>query len=322
MIRILKSPRLKHAIFIAAWPGMGSVALKSAICLKDSLKAQEFAKLEAGKYFSPQAAVIENGCISVPKPPEGKFYYWKNKNGKNDIIIFISEAQPLQEKSLEYSKLIIDFVSKFKIDMVMTFAAMPLPIDHYQEPGAWITATHKKIFERTKGLKAKTLTSGQISGLNGLFLGVAKQSGLNGLCLLGEIPLYAVHIDNPKASLAVLEVAVKLLSVEINFQELKAAAKTMEQEIEKLIEYLKIPPEEHAKPISEEEVDGIKNMLSAQSNVPDSARRRIESLFKQAQQDITRANTLKKELDEWNAYKEYEDRFLDLFKKKTTRKDN
>jgi len=42
---------------------------------------------------------------------------------------------------------------------------------------------------------------------------------------------------------------------------------------------------------------------------------KIDKLFEQAKQDITKANELKLELDKWNVYKEYEDRFLDLFRK-------
>jgi len=38
-------------------------------------------------------------------------------------------------------------------------------------------------------------------------------------------------------------------------------------------------------------------------------------LFALAKKDISKANELKQELDKWNAYKEFEDRFLDLFKK-------
>ncbi|MFC1703384.1 PAC2 family protein [Candidatus Omnitrophota bacterium] len=322
MIKIQKIPRLKNVIFIAAWPGMGSVAVKSALFLKDKLKAQEFARLDAGDYFSPLGATIEEGCIKIPKLPTGKFYFWKNKLGKNDIVIFVSEAQPLQEKNIEYSQQIISFIRRLSVDMVFTFAAMPLPIDHYQEPNVWVSATHRRFNEKIKNSKVKVLTTGQISGLNGLFLGLAKQAGFSGACILGEIPLYAIHIENPKSSLAVLEVMAKFLGIGVDFEELKMAGKVMEEEIDKLVEYLKMPPqEEHAKPISEEEISKIKSMLSAQSNVPESARKKIELLFKQAKQDIAQARMLKKELDEWNAYKEYEDRFLDLFKKKT-REDN
>ncbi len=43
---------------------------------------------------------------------------------------------------------------------------------------------------------------------------------------------------------------------------------------------------------------------------------KIEELFRKKAEDISRANELKTELDKWNVYKDYEDRFLDLFKKK------
>ena len=43
---------------------------------------------------------------------------------------------------------------------------------------------------------------------------------------------------------------------------------------------------------------------------------RIEALFDQAQQDRSKAYELKRELDRLEVFKDYEDRFLDLFKKR------
>ena len=44
-------------------------------------------------------------------------------------------------------------------------------------------------------------------------------------------------------------------------------------------------------------------------------RRRIEQLFTQAREDRAKAYELKRELDRLDVFREYEDRFLDLFKK-------
>jgi len=44
-------------------------------------------------------------------------------------------------------------------------------------------------------------------------------------------------------------------------------------------------------------------------------------LFKAAEKDISLANKLKEELDHWNVYSEYEDKFLGLFQKKDRKKD-
>ncbi|MBI4974838.1 MAG: hypothetical protein HZC19_03435 [Candidatus Omnitrophica bacterium] len=41
---------------------------------------------------------------------------------------------------------------------------------------------------------------------------------------------------------------------------------------------------------------------------------KIEKLFLEAKQDKKKASVLKRELDRWDLYKLYEDRFLDLFK--------
>jgi len=46
-----------------------------------------------------------------------------------------------------------------------------------------------------------------------------------------------------------------------------------------------------------------------------SIKEKIEELFSLAKSDNLKAAELKSELDKWNVYKEYEDRFLDLFKK-------
>jgi len=56
--------------------------------------------------------------------------------------------------------------------------------------------------------------------------------------------------------------------------------------------------------------------------LPLSAKQKIEELFSLSKKDISRAAELKAELDKWNVYKEYEDRFLDLFKKKKSEDKN
>ena len=48
------------------------------------------------------------------------------------------------------------------------------------------------------------MDEGQISGLNGVLLGIAAERGMSGGCLLGEIPSVFSQFPFPKASLEVL----------------------------------------------------------------------------------------------------------------------
>ena len=318
-LSVTKKPRLKKPILICAWPGMGEVAFKLGLYLRDKLKMEEFAHLEAPELFPPTGIWIQNNLIHLPKSGQGKFYFYKNKAGLNDVILFLSDAQPLLEHAYEYCRKILVLAKELAIKRIFTFAAIPQAIDHTATPEVWCSATDKKLNDELDGLKIglKVLTAGQISGLNGLILGIAKEMGFEGACLLGEIPLFSIQIENPKSSLAVLQKFIQMLKIEVDLSGLIEQAKLMEQEIEKLIEFIQNPEAHQAGPgpIGEDEIEKIKKSLSLQTKLPKSALEKIETLFMEVRQNITKASELKNELDHWNIYKEYEDRFLDLFKK-------
>ena len=317
-ISLSKKPRLRKPVLICAWPGMGEVAFKLGLYLRDKLKMEEFGTLLAPELFPPTGIWIENNLVQLPKAGIGKFYFYKNKAGSSDLIVFLSDAQPLLEHAYEYCKKILLTAKDLKVYRIFSFAAMPQPIDHTLESQVWFCATGKKLFDELNSLNLglKTLSAGQVSGLNGLFLGVAKEFGFEGACFLGEIPLFTIQMDNPKASLAILNKLSRLLRIDIDVGGLVQSAKLMEQESDKIIEFIQqIPSETGPGPIGQDEIDKIKKSLSLQTKLPQSAREKIEKLFPEVKSNISKAAELKRELDHWNVYKEYEDRFLDLFKK-------
>ena len=314
-LKITKRPYLKKPYLVVAWPGMGEVAYRAATYLVEELKAIEFASITPERFFYLTGSVVQSGILDVQLLPQSKFYYWKNKTGKNDLIIFLSNAQPDLSKADEYSQEILNLAKKFKVEMVVSFASMPQTTDHTQDSQVWFAATNQKIAESLKKYNFSPLIDGQISGMNGLFLGMAKKFGLQGFCLLGDIPLYTIQIENPKASAAVIVGLGKVLNTEINVAPLKAQSQAMENEINKLLDFLKLGTPGQLTPIGEEEVELIKKTLSQLAKLPVSVKEKIEKLFAESQVNISRANELKVELDKWNVYKEYEDRFLDLFRK-------
>jgi len=74
----------------------------------------------------------------------------------------------------------------------------------------------------------------QIAGMNGLLLGVAKERRMDGFCLLGEVPMYATRIPNPKAALAVISGLSKILGIRVDLAELTEQAKEAEEEMKRL----------------------------------------------------------------------------------------
>ena len=106
----------------------------------------------------------------------------------------------------------------------------------------------------------------QIAGLNGLLLGVARERGMEGICLLGEVPSYTTRIPNPKAALAVMKVLLKVLDMEIDLADLAKIAEESDQQMKRLAaqamgEYIDRytrpiwPPPEDEEEFEEEEED-------------------------------------------------------------------
>jgi hypothetical protein len=62
---------------------------------------------------------------------------------------------------------------------------------------------------------------------------------------------------------------------------------------------------------------GNRGLLAMDSSgVPQEARARIEGLFRMVEKGDLEPAELKAELDRWNIFREYEDRFFAIFKKR------
>ncbi len=84
---------------------------------------------------------------------------------------------------------------------------------------------------------------GSITGLNGLLLGLAKDRGLEAICLMGEIPDYlsGAPFPYPRASKSVLEVLNRLLGITFDYSALDEMARPVDETIRSI--YDKLLPE-------------------------------------------------------------------------------
>ncbi len=234
-IKFVKKPQLKSPCLIAAWSGMGGVALIATNYLRQKLRAEECGEILPYDFFSPAEVLIEDQVIQTPKFPENKFYFW-DKGERHDLLIFVGNDQP--QRGWEFAHRVLDVAEEFRVRRIYTSAAFPLWMHHSREPHVWGTATNVQLVKYLKAYGVMSMGEGSIGGLNGLLLGVARQRGLEGVCLLAEMPIYATRIANPKASQAVLEILTKMVGLEIDLEDLTAMAEQMEPNMEQLYGFL------------------------------------------------------------------------------------
>lgn len=299
-LRIYRKVELKDPVMIAAWPGMGNVALGVVDYLRRALKAVKMAEIKTDPLSALDAVDVEAGISKLPRSPTSTFYYAKNP----DMLIFEGEIQPSGAAGIELLNKVLDVAANFKTRRIYTGAAFPLPIGHKDASEIYAVATKTYLRDALMRAGIKPMEGGHIAGLNGLLLGFAAKRNIEAVCLLATMPQYAISLPNPKASAAIMGALGKLLNIDVDLAELGDYIKDMEDRMAMIEDKVK-------------DVFTMEESVQAQPHdrkIPGYIMEKIEKLFLEAKNNKEKASVLKKELDRWDLYKAYEDRFLDLFK--------
>ena len=256
-IRFHQKPQLENPILIASWPGIGNIGIIAVDTLRAVLEAEELGEIEPWDFFYPRRILIRKGILEYLEFPSSKFYF-KRIEG-NDIVFFIGEEQPSEggrvyaqgRKAYQMANLVLDVAEEFECRRVYTSGAAVALTHHTVKPRVWAVPNSESLIPEIKGYDNTVLMSdiegrggqGNITGLNGLLLGVAKKRGFEGVCLMGEIPVYlqGLPLSYPRASSSVLEVLTRSLRINVNLDKLDELDRNVQQRIEDF--YQQIPLE-------------------------------------------------------------------------------
>ncbi len=275
-IRLYKEPELDRPDLIASWPGIGNIGIVAVDTLRGQLQAEELGEIEPFDLFYPKKAIIRSGVLQDLEFPGNKFYY--KRIGKKDLVFFIGEEQPTDggkvyaegTKAYRMANLVLDVALKLGCRRVYTSGAAVAPIHHTARSRVWVVPNREDLIDEVKSYENTILMSdvesrdgqGNITGLNGLLLGVAKKRGMEAICVMGEIPIYlhGFPIPYPKGSKAVLEVLSTALGIEIMMEEINSLVNQSEREIEGV--YERLPSE------IREQLDNLKHVTYAKTSEP------------------------------------------------------
>ncbi|MFP4680864.1 MAG: PAC2 family protein [Chitinispirillaceae bacterium] len=294
----------KSPLMFAAWTGAGNVGILSIDYLRRKLNAHLFAQIDMSQFITPESIVVNKGVARFPDTPQSVFYHHHNP----DMVIFESNAHAGGKNDVEVMKAILELAGELQSPRIYTAAALPQSMSHTDPSRVLFATNNSSLVPELERSGLIAMEEGMISGLNGLMLGFAANKGIDAVCLLAAIPAYAGGLTYPRGAMSVVRAIGKLARVEVDMTELEVDATNAEplfSDIEgKIREFFNNnqmeQPEEGASEVDHQEV-------------PRYVMDRIEKLFDAAARDHSKAPELKKELDKWNLYHLYEDRFLDLF---------
>ncbi|WP_456418597.1 proteasome assembly chaperone family protein [Methanocaldococcus infernus] len=236
---------LKDALLIEGLPGIGHVGRLAAEHLVHEFNGELFLELYCYD-FPPQVLVKDDGTIEYMR---AEFY--KIEEPK-PMIIVLGNTQALSPiGQYHLSEEIVKIGIEYGASFVYTFGGFGTG-KISEEPKVYGATNRKELAEKIKehGVEFRS-DGGGIVGAAGLMLLFADLNNLPGVCLMGETPGYLI---DPNAAKAVLEKFSSIENINIDMEELKKRAKSMEQFIERIRKFEEEMIKAMQKPPSDEDL--------------------------------------------------------------------
>ena len=232
-IRYLEKPKLDNPILVEGLPGVGNIGRVAVGYLVEELKAKKFATMYS-KWFFPFVMLQDNYLVHLPN---NEFFYYKAKSkGERDLIFLIGDCQSLTPHGhYDVSRKILELAEAFGCKELITIGGLATG-EIEEKPKVIGAATHKELLAKYKNLEINFNAGekvGYIVGAAGLLLGLGKEKGMKGICLLGETSGFPIVTD-PKSAEGVLSALIKIIGLKIDMGKLEQRVKEMENFIKKV----------------------------------------------------------------------------------------
>ena len=216
--KFTRTPKLNKPMLIEGLPGIGSVGKIAIDFIIDKVKPSLLYKIYSHE-FPHSVYLTEDNFVELPSV---ELYYFKNKKGR-DLLILGGDAQPIEEKaSYEFSETILNLIEEFGCSEVLTLGGIGLTheVKDARIFGAVTNKNALHIFKKmTKNVEFKSNTRVEaIFGASGLLLGLANLRGKKGMALLAETYIHPQHLGFKEAKVMLLELDY-MLNLNLDFSE-------------------------------------------------------------------------------------------------------
>lgn len=249
-VKFLKKNKFKNAVLFTGLPGIGLVGKICVDYLLKQIKTEKVAEITADSF--PPSVHTLNGVIELIKD---EIYYYSFKG--RDYLFLVGPVQPsldIRASSMvehyEFAKAIVNSLKDKGVKEIYTLAGINIGEKRMiTEPKIVVAGTNKKLADGWKKYGAISGKSeGLISGAAGLILGIAKEKGIEGACLMGETNARLIYGDHGAAK-KLLELLIKRCGFEVDMSRIEKESKDIERAFTQLSKQLE--EQEQEKPAAE-----------------------------------------------------------------------
>jgi len=196
-----EEPNIEKPIIIAAMQDMGNVGSVVVNFINESLSTKTF---RIARTPNPTYVVDKGGYIELPNES------WEYKYTDDLIIFGGGKGQPQSNSEINaLCQDVIDVAKKYSAKFIYTFGGFHTNRVLDNNPKTFITTTSMELTKQMESLNVEiTPQKSIITGFNGMILGFAKQNGIQGIGMYGE--LNVPDIPQYRAAISIIKTLEKL----------------------------------------------------------------------------------------------------------------
>jgi hypothetical protein len=223
-IEIFEKPNLHSPVLIEGLPGIGFVANIAALHLIRELNAKRFGEVHSSAFQDLAVTTHDGGT----RCPINELYYYRGQNGGRDLMIWYGNTQALTTSGqYELCGKILDVSQELGCRYVVTLGGFRQD-EIRGAPQIYCAATDHETLSEALSLGTKIMV-GQIFGIAGLTVGMARLRGLKSFALLVDT---LGRFPDANATRIVLTALNKFLNMSVDVSKVDAAA----EETKKILE--------------------------------------------------------------------------------------
>lgn len=240
-LRILEKPQLRHPIFLGAfigWADAQEAASGAVRYFRRHLTATKFAELDPEEFYDftlvrPFVYNDREGNRQI-RWPRNDFFYWRNPDGPQDLILFIGTQPNLKWRT--YTQALLSAVQDLDLDLVVNLGTLLDALPHTREPVINGSVSREELKPRLQGLQLRHFNQYEgPAGITSAWMETCVKAGLSYASIWGHAPHYVQQSPNWKVARALVAQVNHLFQIPADLDELDKHGQVFETEVTRTI---------------------------------------------------------------------------------------
>ena len=236
-VRWQDRPELRKPVLIAAfegWNDAADAASTAARYLRDLWSAKPFATIDHEDFYDytatrPQVRLV-NGITRRIDWPETELSWGALPGTSRDVVVLLGHEPQLKWRT--FTEQVVGLARELRVELIVILGALLADVAHSRPVRVTGTAADAELVRR---LHLGRSTYEGPTGIVGVLHDAFRKAHLPSASLWAAVPHYVGSTPSPKASLALIERAIELLSATVDTVDLQVAAADYERQVGEVV---------------------------------------------------------------------------------------